>query len=124
MASVRLQPARPAQRRRPRPGPRPIAVPGRGPNIRWDRVGRCALLLVLITIVGLYVGPSLSYFSAWRESRARQAVVTKLEREQQRLKARRDSLRSPRVLEQEARRLGMVKPGEQAYVIGNLPTSR
>jgi cell division protein FtsB len=87
-------------------------------------VGRCALLLVLIAIVGLYIGPSLSYFSAWRESRARQAVVTKLEREQQRLKARRDSLRSPRVLEQEARRLGMVKPGEQAYVIGNLPTSR
>jgi cell division protein FtsB len=99
-------------------------VPGRGPNIRWDRVGRCALLLVLITIVGLYVGPSLSYFSAWRESRARRGDVAKLEREQQRLKERRDSLRSPRVLEQEARRLGMVKPGEQAYVIGNLPASR
>jgi cell division protein FtsB len=126
MASVRLQPPRRpvVQQRRSRSAPRPIAVPGRAPNIRWDRVGRCALLLVLIAIVGLYIGPSLSYFSAWRESRARQGVVAKLEREQERLKERRSELRSPRILDQEARKLGMVKPGEQAYVIGNLPRSR
>jgi cell division protein FtsB len=99
-------------------------VPGRPPSIRWDRVGRVALLLVLIAIVGLYIGPSLSYFSAWRESKAREDVVAKLEREQERLKARRADLRNPRILEQEARRLGMVKPGETPYVIGNLPTAR
>lgn len=121
MASARLQPAR--RTAQSRSGPRPIAVAGRGPGIRWDRVGRVALLLVMIAIVGLYIGPSLSYFSAWRESKAREKVVAKLEREQERLEARRAALRSPRVLEQEARRLGMVKPGETAYVIGNLPTS-
>jgi cell division protein FtsB len=87
-------------------------------------VGRVALLLVMIAIVGLYIGPSLSYFSAWRESKARSEVIAKLEREQDRLKARRTDLRNPRVLEQEARRLGMVKPGETAYVVGKLPTGR
>lgn len=124
MASVRLQPVRRPAQRRSRSGPRPVAVPGRGPSIRWDRVGRVALLLVMIAIVGLYIGPSLSYFSAWRESKARSEVIAKLEREQDRLKARRTDLRNPRVLEQEARRLGMVKPGETAYVVGKLPTGR
>jgi cell division protein FtsB len=91
------------------------------PSIRWDRVSRAALLLVLFVIVCLYVGPSLSYFSAWRESRTRDAEVHKLEQEQARLKVRRAELQNPRVVEQEARRLGMVRPGERAYVIGDLP---
>jgi cell division protein FtsB len=84
-------------------------------------VGRGGLLLVLLVIVGLYIGPSLSYFSAWRESRARNAEVERLEREQARLRARKASLQKPRVVEQEARRLGMVRPGERPYVMGDLP---
>jgi cell division protein FtsB len=84
-------------------------------------VGRAALLLVLVTIVGLYIGPSLSYVSAWRESKARQGDVARLKHERARLQARRDQLRKPRIVEEEARRLGMVKPGERAYVLSNLP---
>jgi cell division protein FtsB len=81
-----------------------------------------ALLGVLLAIVGLYIGPSLSYFSAWRESNHRHHEVTHLKAEQHRLKARQAELRNPRVLEQEARRWGMIRPGERPYVIGNLPT--
>jgi cell division protein FtsB len=85
-------------------------------------VGRAGLLFVLLAILGLYIGPSLSYFSAWRESRTRSGEVRRLEHEQQRLKARKTELQNPRIVEQEARRLGMVRPGERAYVLGDLPT--
>jgi cell division protein FtsB len=100
----------------------PRAPAARGPSIRWDRVGRAGLLFVLLVIVGLYIGPSMSYFSAWRESRARNAEVQRLEREQERLRARKADLQNPRVVEQEARRLGMVRPGERPYVVGDLPS--
>jgi cell division protein FtsB len=106
---------------RPRPRVVPNSSPAR-PSIRWDRVGRAGLLFVLVAILGLYIGPSLSYFSAWRESRTRSDEVRRLEHEQKRLKARKAELQSPRIVEQEARRLGMVRPGERAYVVGDLPT--
>jgi cell division protein FtsB len=47
--------------------------------------------------------------------------VTKLEAENRRLEARKKALKDPRALEREARRLGMVKPGERAYVVKGLP---
>ena len=56
--------------------------------------------------------------------RALAVVLTelrRLEREHARLKARLDSLRAPDAIEREARRLGMVRRGEQAFVIENLP---
>jgi cell division protein FtsB len=89
-------------------------------RIRWDRVGRIALLVVLLGVVLLYVGPIRSYFSTWQESKTRAAEVAKLEGENARLRERRDELRNPRALEREARRLGMVKPGERAYVVEGL----
>jgi cell division protein FtsB len=89
-------------------------------RIRWDRVGRIALLVVLLGVMLLYVGPLRSYVSTWQESKSRGAEVSGLERENARLRARRDELRNPRALEREARRLGMVKPGERAYVVEGL----
>jgi cell division protein FtsB len=87
-------------------------------------VGRAGLLLVLLVIVGLYIGPSMSYFSAWRESRARNAEVERLQGAQERLQARKKDLQNPRIVEQEARRLGMVRAGERPYVVGDLPAGR
>ena len=46
-------------------------VAGGGRAIRWDRVGRVALLMVLLGVVALYVGPSLSFLHTYRESKAR-----------------------------------------------------
>ena len=89
-------------------------------RIRWDRVGRVALLLVLLGVLALYINPMRSYFSTWSESKARGAEVAALERENARLRARRDDLRDPRSLEREARELGLVRPGERAYVIEGL----
>jgi cell division protein FtsB len=90
-------------------------------RIRWDRVGRVALLCVLVAIVGLYIGPARSYWTARGESERRQAEVERLEREHERLKARKKALGTPQTLETEARKLGYVLPGEKAYVIEDLP---
>lgn len=122
MASARQSAAaraRSAPRPRPRQPPRAIAGGARG--IRWDRVGRVALLIVLVGVVALYVGPSISFFHTWREAKARRAEVQQLRTENQRLRARRAALNDPRTLEREARRLGLVKPGERPFIVKNLP---
>jgi cell division protein FtsB len=80
-----------------------------------------ALLLVLIGIVGLYVGPLHSYWSTRHEAAARHGEVVRLQHENTRLRARRAALRSKGTLEKEARRLGMVRPGERPFVVRGLP---
>jgi cell division protein FtsB len=95
-----------------------MALPAR---IRWDRVGRVALLLVLLLVVWLYVNPLRSWWSTWHESKARQAEVAALREDNAALRKRRAELRDPRVLEREARERGMVGRDERAYVIEGLP---
>jgi cell division protein FtsB len=87
-------------------------------------VGRIALLLVLLGVLALYVKPVLSWWSTREESQKRGAEVSALEAENQKLRARRAQLKDPRFLENEARRLGMVKPGERAFVVEGLPKAQ
>jgi cell division protein FtsB len=84
-------------------------------------VGRVALLLVLLLIVYLYVGPVRSWWSTWQDSKAKQAQVERLERENAALQARRKALGTPAALEREARRMGMVRPDERPFVVRGLP---
>jgi cell division protein FtsB len=105
----------------PRPRSRPRVLPGGARGIRWDRVSRVALLVVLVGILGLYVGPARSYWSTVQEAKHRRAEVSHLKRENAKLRAKRAALRSTSSLEREARRLGMVRPGERAYVVKHLP---
>jgi cell division protein FtsB len=98
----------------------PMAARKTAGRIRWDRVGRIALLLVLVGVLALYVNPARSWFSTLSESKQRTAEVAQLEAENAKLRKRRAELRDPKALEREARRLGMVKPGERAYVVEGL----
>ena len=84
-------------------------------RIRWDRLGRWALIAVLGFVLYLYIGPAASWVSAYR--------VAALKAENARLRERRRELKDPAALEREARRLGMVKAGEKSYVIEGLPAS-
>jgi cell division protein FtsB len=84
-------------------------------------VGRVALLLLLVGVALAYVGPARSLLSTWRDSNAKQAQLQTLEREHDALVRRARELRDPRTVQSEARRLGMVKPGERSYVVRNLP---
>jgi cell division protein FtsB len=86
-------------------------------QIRWDRLGRWALIVVLGLVLYLYIGPAANWVSAYREAARKRAEVAALKVENQRLRERRRELRDPAALEREARRLGMVKAGEKAYVI-------
>ena len=90
-------------------------------RVRWDRIGRVALLLVLVGMAYLYVGPTRNWISTYREAQDKRTQVAELERKRAALRARAKELRDPRQLEAEARRLGMVRQGERAYVIEGLP---
>jgi cell division protein FtsB len=107
--------ARPRQRRR-----RQTARFGRG-GVRWDRVGRIALLGTLGVILLLYISPATHWIQQSGTAKSQQAELAELERENDELKKRVRTLRDPASLERVARELGMVREGERAYVIQSLP---
>jgi cell division protein FtsB len=90
-------------------------------RIRWDRLGRWALLFVLGLVIYLYIGPARTWVSTWSEARQKREEVATLRAENGRLRAHRDELERASALEREARRLGMVKAGERAYIVEGLP---
>lgn len=110
--------------RRRHPRSRPGAAAGFAGGVRWDRVGRVALLLVLGLILVLSLGPAKSLVSTWQDAKTKRVEVRRLLVENRRLEARRRALRDPRTLELEARRIGMVRPGERAFVLSGLPAGR
>ncbi len=89
--------------------------------MRWDRVGRLALLGVLVVILGLYISPAKHWLEQSSTSKAQKQELQGLNAENATLKRRLRGLRNPASLEREARRLGMIKEGERAYVIENPP---
>ena len=99
-------------------------MPVAAARIRWDRISRYALLAVFGGLLFLYVNPARSYVNTVRESHHRQAQVRALDRENRALAARKKALADPHVIEAEARRLGMVKPGEHSFVVRGLPHGR
>lgn len=90
-------------------------------RIRWDRLGRWALILVFLLVLYLYIGPARSWVSTYAQAKEKRADVAGLRAENRRLRARRAELRQPSALEREARRLGMVKAGEKAFVVQGIP---
>lgn len=90
-------------------------------RIRWDRVARTALLIVMLVLLWLYVGPMRSYVDARQEAAQRSAEVRELRKEHKELRERRAELRQDAALEREARELGMVRPGERSFVVRGLP---
>jgi cell division protein FtsB len=97
----------------------PIPRAGARVRIRWERVGRFGLLFVLAIVVGLYVEHTLSYFSTRAQADRQQAIVGRLQRQNGYLRQQAKSLQSPATIVRHARALGMIRPGEQAYVISS-----
>jgi cell division protein FtsB len=90
-------------------------------GIRWDRLGRFALLATLISILLLYISPAKHWIQQSRTAGQQQEELHDLREENRALKRSVRALGDPGALEREARRLGMVREGERAYVIENLP---
>jgi cytochrome c-type biogenesis protein CcmH/NrfG len=90
-------------------------------RVRWDRVGRRAMLFVMVALAYLYLSAGFHMFSSWRQSRHDRAAVVSLEHEHRQLLSQHARLTQPGTLEAQARQLGMIKPDERAYVVTGLP---
>jgi hypothetical protein len=88
--------------------------------IRWDRLGRWALIGVFALVLYLYIGPAVSWIQTYREAGRQRGQVAELRAEYDKLLKRKRELTAPGALEREARRLGMVKAGERAYIVEGL----
>ena len=91
--------------------------PAGAAGIRWDRVGRLALLAMLGVIVLLYVSPVKHWIQQSGTKQDQQQRLDDLQRENVRLESRLRYLKRPDAVDREARRLGMVKRGERAFVV-------
>jgi cell division protein FtsB len=92
-----------------------------GARVRWDRLGRVAMLGVLVVLAYLYLSAGVHLLSTWRQARGASAKVAAMEREHEMLQRQHESLGMPGTIEAQARRLGMMKHGEQPYIVSNLP---
>jgi hypothetical protein len=90
-------------------------------RVRWDRVGRLAMVCLLVALLYLYLSAGVHMFSTWRQSRHDAAAVVTLEHEHVSLALQHKALTKQATLEGEARQLGMMKKGEQPYVVSGLP---
>ena len=89
-------------------------------GIRWDRLGRWALIGVFALVLYLYIGPALTWMSTYKEAARQRQAVAEIKQENERLRERKAELSAPGAIEREARRLGMVKAGERAYIVEGL----
>ena len=108
------------QRYRARPAPR-SGSRARRSRVNWEKLGRRVLVLVLFAVLASYLNPVVNLVDDWRDSRAEKERFTELLQENERLTKRAAAMGDADVAEQQARRQGMVGPGEQAYVIRGLP---
>ncbi len=118
MPSARHAPAAPRRSPRPAPSrPRGVTLPPPLLRVRWDRAGRVGLLIVLAVVVGLYVQHTLAYLAISSQAGHQEAIVDSLTQQNRRLSAEQRALTQPTAIVRDARALGMVRPGERAYVI-------
>jgi cell division protein FtsB len=98
-----------------------VASRGLRGRVRWDRVGRVSLLLVVAVVAGLYVQRGIAYFAVRSQASQQRAIVEQLSRSNASLRAQQRSLNDPATILSDARALGMVRPGEHPYEITGLP---
>jgi len=79
------------------------------------------LVVVLAVVVGVYVQRGLAYLSARSQADQQAAIVKELSRQNARLAREQRALGNPATIVLDARKLGMVKPGERPYVVTGLP---
>ena len=89
-----------------------------GPSrVRWDRIGRIALVIVLFGVAVSYLNPAMNLFHSWQDSRISKERLAELKVENQQLRQQLDEASNPAAIEREARRLGMARYSERAYVV-------
>ena len=86
--------------------------------LRWLAVG------VLALVAFLYYRPLRTYLSTRHDLSQRRAEVHQLAAQKAALEARLAASTSTAALAREARRLGLVRPGEHLYIVKGIPAWR
>ncbi len=120
-------PGRSSGRRRPAPAKRRPAARKRRPaarsgasRIKWDRVGRVALTLVLAAVLYSYLNPAIDFVKTYTGTTAAKAEFQELLQENKHLHKRIQSSADAAVIEQEAREQGLVAEGERPIRLSGL----
>lgn len=92
-------------------------------RVRWDRLGRLAMLCVMVALAYLYLSAGFSLLSTLKESHSARAQVKALQTQHRQLMAEHAALASAGTVESEARELGMMFPGERTYMVRGLPNN-
>ena len=92
-------------------------------RVRWDRLGRVAMLCVLVILAYLYLSAGVHLLSTWRQVRGESAKVAAMQREHNTLQRQHEALGSPGAVEAQARKLGMMRHEERPYIISGLPNN-
>jgi cell division protein FtsL len=103
--------------------PRAIGANAPIARIRWDRLGRAAMLCLLVALAYLYLSAGIRIYSTWRQARSENTQLATLEHEHLLLQREHESLGRRGTVEEEARRLDMMHAGEQTYVVTGLPNN-
>jgi cell division protein FtsB len=104
-----------------RPAPRRKPAPRRGGSrVRWDRVGRIALTLVLAAVLYSYLNPAINLVRTYTATTAAKAEFHEALRENKRLHRRIQTADDPIVISRKARARGMVAEGETPIVVRGL----
>jgi cell division protein FtsB len=105
-------------------------VEGRTPMARRRRPSRSKLALrwlglaVLLAIALGYVQPLRAYLDARDQVAVRSAELAVLEREREHLARRLELTGTDAFIEREARRLGLVRPGERLFIVKGVDRSK
>jgi len=92
-------------------------------RIRWDRVGRVAMLCALVLLLYLAVSPVRAFISDVQLSAQRQAQLHALQRQAAVLATQQRDLSLPSTAQIQERNAGYVRPGERPYVLNGLPNN-
>jgi cell division protein FtsB len=109
-----------ASRQKRRPAARRPSARRSPSRIKWDRVGRIALVLVLFAVAYSYLNPAIDLFKTYQSTTAAKAEFHELLKENKRLHRAVQSSDEPAVVEQTARRQGLVAEGETPLVLHGL----
>ena len=117
MPSARFATAAPKPRPRTEARPRRVAPGGPRVRVRWDRIGRLGLLVVLAVVAGFYIQDAIAFFSSHAQAEQQLSIVHHLVQDNKRLEREQQALNDPATIQRDARALGMVRPGERPYAI-------
>ncbi|HUC00156.1 MAG TPA: hypothetical protein VMS11_10055 [Solirubrobacterales bacterium] len=119
-SSTRRRPPAKTAKRRPAPRKRRPAARSGASRIKWDRIGRIALVVVLAAVLYSYLNPAIDFVKTYTATTAAKAKLHDLLKEDRRLHDQVQSADDPVVIDRKARSQGMVLEGETPAVIRGL----